>query len=237
MEKWRPTDSTMRPWLAILIVAIAAVGIVVTAIVAVIAAPDAKRADVTQLVFTALLPLFGTWVGTVMAFYFAKENLAAATESTARLTGMSGRAQLVGDVMVPLAQIVARQLGAAEDAATLALSDLLATMNHSGKHRLPILRPDGSVVYVVGRSMIDGLAARKGAALGAETLGELLADPAAAKAASALAFAAPTDSVTAARGQMGQVQDCKDLFVTKSGKKEEPVVGWLTDTDLARVAG
>lgn len=38
-----------------------------------------------QYVFTALLPLWGTWMGTVMAFYFSKENFLAASQSVQRL--------------------------------------------------------------------------------------------------------------------------------------------------------
>jgi hypothetical protein len=37
--------------------------------------------DTTQYVFGAVLPLLGTWVGAVLAHYFQKENLAAATQS------------------------------------------------------------------------------------------------------------------------------------------------------------
>ena len=38
-------------------------------------------ADTTKYVFAAILPLLGTWVGTVLAHYFQKENLAATTKS------------------------------------------------------------------------------------------------------------------------------------------------------------
>ena len=33
-----------------------------------------SRSDAARLVFGSLLPLLGTWVGTVLAFYFAKAN-------------------------------------------------------------------------------------------------------------------------------------------------------------------
>jgi hypothetical protein len=34
---------------------------------------------------TTVLPVIGTWVGTVLAFYFSKENLDAATRSVATI--------------------------------------------------------------------------------------------------------------------------------------------------------
>lgn len=44
------------------------------------AIPDARNA--AQQIFNALIPLFGTWVGTVLAFYFSRENFEAAAKST-----------------------------------------------------------------------------------------------------------------------------------------------------------
>ena len=35
--------------------------------------PDAV-ADISRMVFSAILPLVGTWVGTVLAYYFSKDN-------------------------------------------------------------------------------------------------------------------------------------------------------------------
>src|SRR5689334_19846131 len=48
-----------------------------------------KPGDAAKNLLTILLPVLGTWVGTVLAFYFARENLeaaAAATADTLRLT-------------------------------------------------------------------------------------------------------------------------------------------------------
>jgi hypothetical protein len=74
-----PEDRT-RNRLAISMVIVAVVGVTAISFVVVLAAEDAGRAS--RLVFTAVLPLFGTWVGTVLAYEFARENLKTATEST-----------------------------------------------------------------------------------------------------------------------------------------------------------
>ena len=44
-----------------------------------------RTSDTTKYVFAAVLPLLGTWVGTVLAHYFQKENLAAANQSISDL--------------------------------------------------------------------------------------------------------------------------------------------------------
>src|SRR5229473_6730667 len=46
--------------------------------------------DTAKYVFAAILPLLGTWVGTVLAHYFQKENLAAATQSITSLASKVG---------------------------------------------------------------------------------------------------------------------------------------------------
>jgi hypothetical protein len=42
-------------------------------------ADEGNRDGITRLVFVSVLPLFGTWVGTVLAFYFISRNLETAT--------------------------------------------------------------------------------------------------------------------------------------------------------------
>lgn len=60
------------------------------------------------MVFTAILPLLGTWVGAVLAFYFSQDNLQAASTTTlnAVRTGKGLPSDtFVTDVMTPAAQI------------------------------------------------------------------------------------------------------------------------------------
>src|SRR5436309_3092423 len=83
----RGSDASTRKWLAGGIVAASIVGIVIASTVALIAA-GSNRPETSRLVFSSVLPLLGTWVGTVLAFYFARDNLEAATQSTLQLAGI-----------------------------------------------------------------------------------------------------------------------------------------------------
>src|SRR3954471_18215413 len=85
MARFQPSDVSTRRWLAAAIVGASIVGIVVMSVMAIGFAVK-SRADTSRLVFSSVLPLFGTWVGTVLAFYFARENLAAATTATQSVT-------------------------------------------------------------------------------------------------------------------------------------------------------
>src|SRR5215218_4627465 len=106
----KSADVLTRKWLAVGIVGASIVGIVSISAVAIAAAGATDRAETSRLVFSAVLPLLGTWVGTVLAFYFARENLAAATESTLRLAGIETSTP-VTSVMIREADFIAYDLG------------------------------------------------------------------------------------------------------------------------------
>lgn len=58
----------------------------ITAILVAINGADVeKRFTYVKDVLTIVLPLIGTWVGTVLAFYFSRENFVAAARQTADL--------------------------------------------------------------------------------------------------------------------------------------------------------
>jgi hypothetical protein len=154
------TDARTRTRLAVWLVLFSIGGIVVTAIVAIAVSDD--RAGTTQLVFSAMLPLFGTWVGTVLAFYFARENLDAATrsaESAARSAAvLTGRelATPVTQVMIREAQFHAYDLGG-QDPSSVPLSELRAKMGEMQPpwRRLPIRNAAGAVLYVLHDSTLN----------------------------------------------------------------------------------
>src|SRR3954467_1354257 len=67
---------------------------------------DSKNlSDISRTAFNTLIPLFGTWVGTVLAFYFASKNFEAASKSTRELVDQLGDDKLkqvaVKDAWIP----------------------------------------------------------------------------------------------------------------------------------------
>jgi hypothetical protein len=104
--------------------------------------------DNVKYVFGAILPLLGTWVGTVLAHYFQKENLAAATQSITNLASkVAGtdklQATLAKDVMIRPDQIATlpdKYIGQkVKDVKTQALlSELVDYLKSKNKDRLPL---------------------------------------------------------------------------------------------------
>ena len=135
-------DSSTRKWLAMGLVALSVLGIVVVSGVAILSAEDSARGDMSQLVFSSVLPLLGTWVGTVLAFYFARDNLQAATESTLALTGRAETGTPVTDVMIPESDWITYDLGANERPEDIKLLDLHTKMG--------AIEPTGSPIAGTG---------------------------------------------------------------------------------------
>jgi chemotaxis protein histidine kinase CheA len=112
--------NTPREKIATYVTTLAIAGTIVLgifALVYVLRIPDAdtdknldKKLQVITYVFTALLPLWGTWMGTIMAFYFSKENFMAANESVKNLVAQITPSQKLEstkckDVMIPYDKI------------------------------------------------------------------------------------------------------------------------------------
>ena len=167
-------------------------------------------------VFNALLPVFGTWVGTLLAFYFSRENFEAASRSviaSAAQTAAGGperlQSTLAASKMKPLDEMVTlpgNLVGTADSA--IRLDALVAHMEASGKDRLPIFRGNaaaGPGKCVVHRSTIEKFTA--------ESVRKFRAEPPAAPAGGG---AAPTLDAHLAGLSL------HDLLVDDSGKGAAP---------------
>jgi hypothetical protein len=230
-------DNRTRTRIAFQIILLAFAGIAVLSIVAIIASND--RAHTTELVFSSVLPLLGTWVGTVLAFYFARENLQAATDNTIRLQQSTETSTPVTSVMIPESDIQAFDLGTNDTPDAVKLTDLHAAMRGISppSRRLPIRNAAGAVLYVVHDSTLTAYAesVHETTATLSKTLGDMLADDDFKALITAIGFVSSKSTVAEARAKMGSIKNCNDVFVTQSGQPEERAVGWLTNTLLAGI--
>jgi hypothetical protein len=230
-------DILTRKWLAVAIVGASIVGIVAISAVA-IALAGGSRADTSRLVFSSVLPLLGTWVGTVLAFYFARENFQAATESTLKLAGIE-TATPVTRVMIREADFVAYDLGAGDRVEDVQLAAVRQRMQAlvPPSRRLPIRNVSGAVLYVIHDSTLIAYAdsvSQTPATLD-KTIGDMLGDAQYKQLIEAIGFVAEKATVADARAVMVSVKNSNDVFVTANGKRDERAIGWLTNTLLAGV--
>jgi hypothetical protein len=92
-------------------------------------------------------------------------------------------------------------------------------------------------MYVIHRSMIDQFIVSQVTAGTTNvkdlTLADLLAsDRLRTMFENAYALVSEDCTLREAKAAMCAVPDCRDIFVTATGSKDEPVLGWLTNVDL-----
>jgi hypothetical protein len=226
-------NAWFREWLATIIVLISVLAVAALGTIAI-------HSDRTQAreILTMILPMIGTWVGTVLAFYFGKEQLEAATRSvTAIARELTPEEKLrsikVTEKMIPRsAAYIVR-----DDPGKLKLLDALDSLDKAKRgNRLPILTNDDKPRYVIHRSTIDRFITKAAAAgknveeLKGVTVDDLLHDPDfETPLRNTFAIVPETATLADAKHVMESFPSCQDVFITQNGTSNEPVRGWLTN--------
>lgn len=240
-ESWAP-----RFILAIVVSSLVLVGIITFSCITIWKAADAGAAAKDVLTYT--LPVFGTWVATVLAYYFNKENLDAAAKSVKDVMSMTIpeklQSILVRDKMIPKNAIIGGKLPADK----IIFSEVLDEINSKKKgDRYPIFDENDKLIrYVFHKSKIAELLAElalNGVSqnnLQSKTLKDVLDDPDLYEKYGKVfqyTFGTVDESATLMDAKTAMetiskhsdiISNCQDIFVTKGGKKENEVVGWIT---------
>ncbi len=228
-------EGSFRHWLAGGITVVSIIGAVILGAVAIVSKSETTTA---QTILSMVLPVIGTWVGTVLAYYFSKENMEAATRSVTAIARQLTpeeklRSKPVQDVMIPLEKMFFVR-GPANEVNLVQAVQKLETSKKGD--RLPVLSKDDWPLYVVHRSTIDRFLVVKASsnspvALNTLTLAEMLAVPD-LKAALEKSFAVvrATATLADAKTAMDALTFPQDVFVTTNGTEKEPVIGWITNS-------
>jgi hypothetical protein len=139
--------------------------------------PSGIRFSYVKDILAIILPLVGTWVGTVLAFYFSKENFVAAAKQTSDLvkqltTEQKLQSISVADVMIKMddASTIKLILPNAEEAKNIKLRSNIIddVLDKHSKNRLPVVDQNGKVLYLLHRSFIDRVCFRESRAAGCQ---------------------------------------------------------------------
>ncbi len=155
----------------------------------------------------------------------------------------------VKDVMIPFSKIEPFQIKKCEDGTKILLSVLRRGFNELKVTRLPIVNENDPIRYItINKSILDEFIlnqCKKSTKTGEEkekeisslTLKNLLDDPDFKKSNPPLimAFISPDAALSDAKAAIEKVKYCKDVFVTEKGTKDEKLMGWLTDEDIAKL--
>lgn len=202
-----------------------------------------KDPDTMKLVFAAVLPLFGAWVATILAFYYGKENFEAGSRSITKATEAFGLTKKLEEIPVTIKMIAKKDMTVddREPKDIKLVTDILDKL--SEKERLPILDKKGAVIYMIHRSYIDRYLTQRALQpqppkLQELTLQNLFDDDSKLKDLFKESFGFVKENATLAdaKTEMERISKRQDVFVTKSGNKEEPIIGWITNNIIQEIA-
>jgi hypothetical protein len=200
-----------------------------------------KAKDILQYIFSSLLPLWGTWIGTVLAYYFAKENFESAnkhvSELVNRVTSATDKlnAAAVTKIMMPFDKLKRTEVATAADADSLNLKSLYDSLLQQGIRRALIFSKDRKVIYVIHKSLISDYLLRNQNVTTPLTIGTMKTDSDKdVKNAFANGVATVNKSATLldVKNLMDNLPGCQDVFVTETGKRDEEVLGWISNVDV-----
>jgi hypothetical protein len=140
------------------------------------------------------------------------------------------RGTLATERMIAAGEIFRRTIGAAGPGA-INLRTLRQEMKAAGRNRVPLLNENNAVLYVIHRSSIDAFLVESVSEQ--PTVADLLNEPG-NRQAFEKSFAVVPRHATLADAALAMNGQCSDVFVTESGRRDEPILGWLTNADLTR---
>lgn len=198
-----------------------------------------KKFNNAKDTITIILPLIGTWIGTILAFYFSRENYAIAAQQSANLVRQLTPEQRlqsipVTDVMLDMSATTTLKLtlppGNNFNLINLK-NDIIDPLEKNNRNRLPVLDNTGKILYILHQSYIDKFLVKQpiGTQSNNLTLQNLLNDPAFSKIFGAFAIVGKNARLIAVKQLIDGSPDCSDVFVTEDGTSGSRVVGWITN--------
>jgi hypothetical protein len=111
--------------------------------------------------------------------------------------------------------------------------------------RIPILNDKGAVKYIIHQSMLYKFISEKSIEsmkvggppfnVGTSSLEDFLQFPEMGELVEkSIAFVSAKATLGDAKTAMEKTKNCQDVFVTENGKSEEPIIGWLPNTEISK---
>lgn len=201
-----------------------------------------KAISILKYTFTALLPLWGTWLGTILAYYFSKENFESANENVRKLVNqvstVTEKLQNIKakEVMIPATDIkqTIKVFDSEIELNECKITDLISYLKKINQNRLPLFI-NKSLKYIIHLSTFDRfirLMIEKGKDYRTLTIKDMIycndemVNYSLYKGA---AFISEQANLLEAKKIMDANLYCNDVFITATGHQSEKIVGWITD--------
>lgn len=192
------------------------------------------------IIVNIILPVISSWVGTILAFYFGRENFEAANqqvrELVRRLTPEERADAPVSSIMRRFTDTVYIKIQQGEDDQNIQLKDIRAKFG-GNISRLLIIDANERPKYMLHESSIDKyIASMDGNE--EDTLATFIAKQKNAEFEFGLnkGFVVVSEGTTIAiaKRKMEEIPSCQDIFITKGGSPSEPVTGWISNVRMSK---
>lgn len=218
-----------RFYLAIGTMAIGLSVITALAFLMVLNATTTAKTEAASDAFNTIVPLIGTWIGAIIAFYYGRENFEAAQKQIQLMLNKETLDDIqVKNIMIHTGTMVSKTI--AKDLAT-PLKEYQAFLVSVDKSRLPLLDEMKIPRYILHKSAIDSeLQQKEDATLTLKTFLESKPKQFGYNEKMGFIVIAADTKLETALKNMRQLEGCKDIFVTDNGLETGKVIGWITDT-------
>ena len=231
-NKW--SDGAARSILAYLILGFSILAITVMAIYVI-----QKDCEEGKNIFNIVLPVFASWVGTILAFYFGRENFESANrqvkEIVQRLSPEERVKTMVNSIMRSLDNMVYFQIPSGKSDQDVKISELKARFINNVS-RLPVLDAGNRPKYMIHDSSINRYIV-SGEGKQNDTLEQFINIQKKAGFEFGInnGFVVVSEQSTLANAKlkMEEKRFCQDIFITKKGNEDEQLIGWISNTRLA----
>jgi len=224
-----PADPSevIRSRLAPLVIGIGAGGIGIIAIVTVIGlilagVDKTKLETILPNIFTAVLPVLATWVGTVLAFYYTNESYRQAAESTRQLIQPTQNDGSIADRMIPYEKITKIELPTGSTASNVQMGDVSKLFSEAIT-RVIIFDPGKVPAAIVRKKLAEGKTYA--------TVGDYLKVEGNTADATNFVYL-PTKATVADGRRMLELHNTADIFINDAGASGKAINGWVTDERL-----
>ncbi len=190
----------------------------------------------------SILPLVATWMGAVIAYYFAKDNFnAAADRYDSMINKLSPddrmKSKSIEKEMIPLNDIKRFQLK--DMLGKFILNDIQKEPTMEGLHRF-LFMEGKKCLYIIHRSIFDRFISKKlikGVTdeIISLTLKDLIEEKDEAIynfVHDSIVYLPVTGNLLDVKKALESKKYCQDAIITKNGRADEELLGWIPDTLL-----
>ena len=229
------SKSNSQRWVAFAVLGFSGLVLLAVGVTAIVV--DPKQA---MNIFNVILPVVASWVGTVLAFYFGRENFEAANQQVRELVQRLSPEQLakspVTSIMRSFNETVHFKIPEGKDDKDVKLSSIMDLYDGKNITRIPVVTEGNKPKYMIHESRVNKHIADGGKKT--DTLADFIAAQKKLNVElgeyKGFIVVAEDSTIADAKQRMEQISTCQDIFISKKGTSNEPLTGWVSNLRLGK---